>query len=529
MDNKKPAPVGDNSNAPGTYPKADLTPSSIETTAFEVSARSNDSTAPNKADPLNGGVPTHQANEAPDNVIELELGGTGTIIVGGVLVGADYNPDLSGTKRVKIYDKMRKSDSTVRLGLAAIKEPIMAAKWYIDPGDGEEEDGEKATFLRQELFENPNFTFASVLRQSLTFVDFGASHFEKVWRKRADGRIGWKKFAQRLPQTIYRYTFQDGITPGITQYLPTGGAIEIPQWKLLSCILNMEGSNYEGESMLRSVYMHWYYKDLYYRIDAIASERQGMGVPIIRVPSQALEKDKIKAKNIARNLRVNEEAYVDLPPGFTLEYIDTKSQTLKQVVEMVMHHDRQILKGLYAHFLDMGASSAGSHNLSKDQSDLYKIALRSIARVFHEPMQLAANELIDLNFSNVKPNEYPKIKHGQIGSIDFTGFSTFIKDMTGAGVIVPDPSLERHVRNTADLPEADDPTKLDEEDQKRRKVGFPPPPLLGPGGVPGKPGLPAGGGGLPKPKPKKMAEDILQFMEEIQTIIAEKEAEYEQA
>lgn len=519
MDNKKPTPtIGDNSNVPGTYPKVDLMPKIIPS----QTVHSNDPKAPNAVDPLNGGTPTNQATEVPVIDIELELGGTGTIIVGGILVDADYNPDLAGTKRIEVYDKMRKSDATVRLGLSAAKQPIMAAEWYFKPGAGEDMNGEKITFIQQELFQNPNFSFTNLLRQSLTFCDFGASHFEKVWRERGDGRIGWKKFAQRLPKTIYRYTLNDGVTPGITQYLPTGGQVEIPQWKLVSFILDMEGSNYEGQSMLRAAYMHWHYKDLYYRIDAIASERQGMGVPIIRVPAQATPQDKAKAKMIARNLRVNESAYVDLPPGFTLEYLDTHGKELKEVKEMIMHHDRQILKAFLAHFLDMGASHSGSKNISTDQSDLYKLAEQYLARVFQEPMQLVCNELIALNWSNLKPNEYPTLSHGQIGSIDIAVLSAALKDLTDAGIIIPDPSLEQHLRKSAQLPEPDDPKLVDDKDAERRKIGYPPPPPMLPG-LPGQKGLPPG---KPAPKaPSKFGEDLLLFKEELEAIISQKEEE----
>jgi hypothetical protein len=537
MDQNKPTKSsGDNSNAPGTNPTQDLSLTSTQRMLQNASAgQGTDPKAPYAVDPLNSGIPTAQAVDADNEILEVELGGTGTIIVHGILADSDYNPDLSGPKRIEIYDKMRKGDATVRLGLAAVKHPILAAGWYIKPGEGEEEDGEKTQFVQDELFNNPNFSFTQFLRQALLFCDYGNSFFEKVFRMRVDGKIGWKKFASRLPKTIYRYTLQDGVTPGITQYLPTGGIIEIPQWKLLSFILDLEGSNYEGQSLMRAAYMHWHYKDLYYRIDAIASERQGMGVPIIKVPAQALQKDKDRAKVIARNLRVNEQAYVDLPQGFTLEYIDTKAKELKEVKEMVMHHDRQILKAFLAHFLDMGAQSSGTRNLSDDQSELFLVAEQYLAKIFQEPMNLAIRELVNLNWTGTKQKEYPTLEHGSIGQIDFAKMAEALSKLAEKGIVVPDPELEKYVRTTMQLPDAVDPKTLDDDDLLRRKVIQPPPIVAPDSGIGGKAKPGQSNGKLPARKPQRIvnsetafefAEGLLAMKDELEDIIAEKDHAY---
>lgn len=531
---------GDNSNAPGTYPDdvSATTARVLSNIANKNGAQTDNPKAPYAVDPLNGGIPTSEAGDQSSSVLELELGGTGTIIVQGILTDADYNPDLSGRKRIEIYDKMRRGDATVRLGLSAVKHPILAADWYIKPGETEKDDpdnGEMTQFIKEELFSNPNFSFTQFLRQALLFCDYGNAFFEKVFRYRSDGQVGWKKFAPRLPKTIYRYTMQDGVTPGLTQYLPTGGTIEIPQWKLLSFILDIEGSNYEGVSLLRAAYMHWYYKDLYYRIDAIASERQGMGVPIIHVPSQANEKDKARAKVIAKNMRTNEQAYVDLPDGFKIEYLDTHSKELKEVKEMVMHHDRQILKAFLAHFLDMGASHSGSKNISSDQSELFIVAEQYIAKIFLEPMNLAIRELVNLNFTVDQEKDYPKLEHGSIGQMDFIAMATALGQLATGGLLVPDPELEKYLRASMGLPDAMDLSIPEmQDDLLRRKVLQPVPPEVGPDGKPidskvgNKQSVPRNAQGkvINNERAHRFAEDLLSMKDEIEEIIAQKEYGY---
>jgi hypothetical protein len=457
-DNKKTQDIGDNRNAPGTYP--DLPTPKPQTNEIAAVNESGDPKAPRKADPLNQGMPTQEANGDDWIDIEDEVGGTGTLIFSGFLTGNDYNPDWRGWNRIKIVDEMRLSDATIQQGLSAVKYPILAANWYIKPGQSQNgenlgDDDPKRMFIHQEVFQNPNYTFTHLLRQALLYCEYGQMFFEKVWRTRLDGKIGWKKFAPRLPSTILRYTLNDGITPGIVQILPTGGPAEIPMWKLLMLVLDMEGSNYEGRSLLRSAYQHYFYKKLYYKIDAIASERQGMGIPVVHYPSQASPQDKRQAEMYAQNLRVNEYAYSGLPTGFTIEWLDTKAKGLKDVEKMILHHTRQELAAFRAQFLDLGATTAGSENASNDQTELFYLSLNYIARTFQEPMNMAIRELIDLNFSNTKPTEYPTLEYAKLGNTNILNYSRSILFLSQAGILSPDESLVQHARSTLDLPEAD--------------------------------------------------------------------------
>lgn len=530
-----------NENAAGTSPlDSGQIQEVIETAATTARAManaaiSNDPKAPNAADPLNSGIATTKATDVNDvsDVLELELGGTGTILVAGILAEADYNPELSGRERVRVYDQMRKGDSTVRLGLAAVKYPIYSTNWYIKPGKGGSDNDQYTSFINEELFQNPNFTWTQFMNQAFLFCDYGNSIHEKVFRMRNDGKIGWKKFAPRLPKTIWRWTLQDGVTPGITQILPTGGPVEIPDWKLLMFILDLEGSNYEGTSLLRSAHKHWFYKDIYYKIDAIASERQGMGVPVIHVPAQASPVDKLRAKIIAKNMRVNAQAYVDLPAGFTIEYLDTKAKSIKDVQEMVLHHDRQILKSFFSTFLDLGQTHAGSQSASDNQTDFFATSENYIASVFQDPMNLAIKEVLNLNFSNIKPNQYPTLEHGVIGKVKLDVLAKGLRDLVESGIILPDEDLERHVRQVADMPSALRESSDQHIDWMTRRLPVaninPADPSQVQQKKPIRSFIPAGGGAQPLKNNegiRAFKEDLLMLAEQVEEAIIAKEDAY---
>ncbi len=144
----------------------------------------------------------------------VELGATGTSIFGGVISDADYLPELTGTEAITTYNKMRKSDGVVKAALLACSLPIRAINWYVKPASDERLDKEIADFIEYNLFEAMSITWDDFLRQALLMLPFGHITFEKVFTNLEFNKkqiIGWKKFAPRLPQTIYKWT--DGVGP----------------------------------------------------------------------------------------------------------------------------------------------------------------------------------------------------------------------------------------------------------------------------------------------------------------------------
>jgi hypothetical protein len=416
------------------------------------------------------GVPK-QATEVKKSEVLTEVGGTGTAIIGGFLTMQDYNTDFTGVKRIDIFDEM-KSDATVRAGVLAIKLPLLSADWYIREPSGNDEKSEVTLFVENQLFKNKGFSWTAFLRQALTMVDNGNAIFEKVYEKLPDGKIGWKRFSPRLSKTIYRWTLQDGKTPGIYQILPTGKTAEIPRWKLLYFINEQEGNNYEGISMLRSAYSHWYYKKLYYKIDAIATEKQGMGIPKITPPTTVTPDDKRKAKEIAQNMRTNEKAYIEVPNGWFVEFMDMKGTSVKDSKEMIAHHDRQIVKAFLAQFLDLGAHSGGSYSLSQDQSRLFLLGLEYVAKIIQEELNKAIEELVRLNFANIKDEDIPTLEYGAIGDVDFDKLSTSLQRLQQSNLVTPTLDLETYILKSMKLPVAEDLSAIREEKDEQARAMF---------------------------------------------------------
>jgi len=381
-----------------------------------------------------------------------EIGGTGTLIFNGFISDKEYRSDLKGLAGIKKFDEMRRSDATVRATLQYIILPILRANWYVEPADTDDPQSiEIAKFVEDELMNKMEVSWTAFLREALLHLVFGHYVFEKVFTLREDGSIGWKKFAPRMPETIQRWALPSGEF-GIEQQLPEGKNVFIPGNKLLVFVNEKEGDNYLGISILRSAFKHYYIKDVVYKVDAMAIERQGLGIPVITTPPNATPEDEALAEDIAANIRANEKSYARIKEGWTLEFMDSKGTSVKDAMPTVMHHDRQIAKNILAQFMEIGAgSNAGGYSQSQDQSKIFLLSEESVATYISEVINKdAIRELVDLNF-NVE--EYPELKYSKISQEDANIMSTAIQRYAQAGVLTPTPATEDHVRDVMGLPE----------------------------------------------------------------------------
>lgn len=386
---------------------------------------------------------------------EQELGETGTLIVGGIITESEYNKDLSDPLRaVEVFDEMHRGDATVRAALQVVMLPILAAEWSIEPASEDKADQDVAEFVRDAFFNQTSRPWADTLRQALSYLKYGFATFEIVYKFRDDGLLTWHKFAPRLQKTIQAWEMENG-EKGIQQNLPSGGVANIPIEKLVILTNEKEGDNYFGVSLLRSAYKHWYIKDRVYRVDAIAHERQGVGVPVAYWTMTPSAEQEAEVETLLRKFRANEEAHLQIKtPNLRVEMMDMKGGTSRNPQFTIEHHDRQIMKAVLAQFMELGRSSSGSFALSTDHSRLFLLSLEAIANSIAESFnKFAIRRLVDLNFD---VEAYPKLTYSKIGDTDVNGLSTAIQRLMQVGALTADDMLESHLRRETGLPQMDE-------------------------------------------------------------------------
>lgn len=395
-----------------------------------------------------------------------EIGQSGTLIQHGYITNEDYNRNLSGRAGIEQYEIMRRSDSTVRSMLQMVKQPILSAKFDMQAAqdkDGKvsDDDDYKMRFVKRELFES--IDFHSHLKQALTHFDFGYSVFEKVFDMtefEGKTRIGIKKLASRKQSTIARWCTEDD-QPGITQM--TGvKTFSIPREKLMIYTYEKEGDNYEGISLLRHIYKDWDIKDKLVIVNAIALERQGVGVPIVQAkPGETLNaQDEDKAIEALSNLRANEKAYLKIPASMEVTMMDMKGSTTKEIIPSLNYHDGRIMTGGLARFMELGgASGSGSQALSSDLSSIFMKAEEAVANELIATItEDLIKQLCDLNFSDMS-NGYPKLTCSDIADDDTTSLATNVASLIQAGAITADIELEENLRRRHNLPEMSEEAK----------------------------------------------------------------------
>jgi hypothetical protein len=381
----------------------------------------------------------------------LEIGGSGTNKYSGY-ISEDYNPELTFPNSIQKFDIMRKGDGTASAVLKASKAPILGAKWSVLPASEEKKDIEIADFVEYVFFEK--LVWADFLNNALLFFDFGFSLSEKIFEIE-NGKIIYKKLAPRLPKSVQKWQMSNG-EAGIMQYADNGTGwkiIDIPQWKIFHLANDQEGDNYEGVSLLRGAYKHWYFKENFYKIQAIGAERSGTGIPKATFPESKTPTDEEMQETITtlQNLRGNEDAYIVETGGIEFSFATVGGNSTFDFEPGILHHDRQIEKSVLVQFLSIGVTKGGNAQNEGQQSLAYLSAQAVAEYISDKVNRELVKEIVDLNFPNVQ--WYPKITVGEIGPDKLGDLSVILQRIAQAGLITPDQQTENTIRKMLKFPE----------------------------------------------------------------------------
>ncbi len=418
-----------------------------------------------------------------------KLGKTGVLISNGVISREEYNKDITGRKGIEKFNEMRRSDGTVRAALMAVMLPILGANWHV-----QESSDRPTAMLAQQIVERSlfnNISWDDFARQAFTFLPFGFSLFEQTY---AVGKIDNREFVLlsdmgfRKQTSLLRWEMESTHEPGITQQLSTGGKAEIPEVKITRFTFEQEGDNYEGVSLLRAAYKHWYMKTELELIDAMAHEKQGLGILKIRTPSTAKEEDKEEAREIAREQRANEENFIEEVEGYSFDFMDMKANSTRDIIPSIQYHNRQILQSVLSQFLDIGSSgSSGSFSASDNQLDLFFASAEAIAKEFAEPLnQTVVQNLCQLN-GITDPDDYPKVVYDRIGSDAISVLSDALNKLFTSGGLTPDPEVEDYIRSFLHLPPMTDEMRENYDEIRNKRTN----PSVSPQQAPGQKPAPA--------------------------------------
>lgn len=409
--------------------------------------------------------------------IASQFGVAGTPIVSGFETDlAEYNSELQGRNAVTIYEQMRRGDGQVEATLNACELPVMSAKWEVNPpersdlasaaktsntGAGKQTRAkaqEIADFVKENLFGGIEFQTSSggwatqrwnsVIRNALLMLTFGCAAHEDVYRVDGDS-IRVRELSDLPARTFYRWMVEDdGRTlKWLGQYGYRGAQfdeVSVPADKICVFTYRKEGANFYGRAILRAAYPHWYLKNRLYRIDSIACERNGMGVPDLMLPPGASAEDKEAALNFVTQLAVHEKTGVVRPAQSEFTLVGVKG-TLRSVMPSIMHHNEQISVSALAMFLNLGRTSSGSRSLGDVHSKFFMLALQNVAdQIAFDITRTTVRRLVAFNFGDDAP--VPRLYAANVQARDIGEVIDALSKLAIAGVFVSDRPARNSLR-----------------------------------------------------------------------------------
>lgn len=413
---------------------------------------------------------------------------------GWVSAGWEDNPDLTFPWSIHVYDRMRRTDTQVAAILRAVALPLRAAKWTLD---SEGVDPAVTAFVASELnlaggASLPGgVSWDEHLREVLLALAWGFAPFERVYRigppvtEGAPRQVAHlRALASRPPRTLneLRVT-REGDLEGVVQAavgmdtspsLLDGGSsvslsghndVFIPRDRLAFYVLDREGADWAGTSLLRAAYKDWYLKEQAVRHAGQAVERNSMGLPVVEYDDDT---DRTLALDIARAARAGATAGVAIPRGrmsFTLTGV---SGGTVDAIPLIHYHDQAMTRSALAMFLDLGHDN-GARALGDTFVDFFTASLRSLAEwVGTAATNEVIRPLVAVNFGD--DAAVPLLTCEEITARQ-SATADAIKTLVDSGVVTPDQPLQDQVRRSYGLPPSDPESSMIE--QPEPMVGLP--------------------------------------------------------
>jgi hypothetical protein len=416
-----------------------------------------------------------------------EIGSSGLYVSGGRVID-ELHRRLRGDRAAKIFREMSDNDPIIGALIFAIDMMLREVTWHAEPAENATDETQAqfwADFV-EECVNDMSMTWPQAISSITTFLPFGWAFHETVYKIRggrsedpvrnsafSDGKIGWRKWALRTQETLYKWVFDDaGGIQGMEQLDPVrGGTVTIPIEKALLFRTTVARGNPEGRSILRNAYRPWYFKKRIEEIEAVGIERDLVGIPIAKIPSEFLQDDatdKMKAvlaaiKKTVTNLRRDSQEGIVFPREidedtkaemFTLELLTTGGRRQFDTTTIIERYDTRILMTVLADFVMVGHQRVGARAVADPKMAAFSTSLSAyldeIAGVINN---YAIPRLMQLN--GVEDDSlWPEFVHDDIKQVDLDSMAAYMTAYATMGGIL-DPALDAALRAVPGWPEPD--------------------------------------------------------------------------
>lgn len=390
----------------------------------------------------------------------LEIGKTGLNWSAGYIYD-EFLTTLRGKQGIKTYREMRDNDSIIGSVLHAVTQILRESRWDVGvPEGGKEED---ADFLRDNMT-SMSHSWMDFYTESLSMLTYGWSWFEQIYKRRSDGKIGWKKMGIRKQSSMEKWELSDvGDTLGMWQRPPPDYRLYyLPISKSLHFRTEPNANNPEGRSIMRSAFRPWYFKKNIEEVEGIGIERDLAGLPVLKLPAgidpdseeESVQAQITAAKRLVSNVRRDEQDGILLPDGWEFSLLSSSGQRQFDTTSVINRFNKEIAVTVLAQFVMLGMERTGSYALAKEQTDMFYQCLEGWIDVFATTVNRnAVPKLFILNGVINRP--LPYVVHTPIRRFNLKDLADYVSKLAGEPInaIEIDEDIKKHLARYARLKE----------------------------------------------------------------------------
>lgn len=409
--------------------------------------------------------------------LTASIGSSGLAEFGGV-VSEEFHRSLQGGRGAKVYREMADNDPVIGAVLYAMTSLLLRVSWRTEPADAQRPSAIEAAAFLDECIAQLEHPWSDVLDEALSMLESGWSYLETVYTRRPDGRLGWQGFYGRAQDTLDSWDFDgEGRALGWWQVAPpTYQRVYLPLAKGLHFRTRSRKNNPEGRSLLRNAYRPWFFKKRLEEMEGIGIEREMAGLPIAKVPveimspSATAEQQAIRSamESLVQSVRADRRAGLvfptdkdrqGMPTGYEFGLVTSGGRRAIDPNTPIVRYEQRMAMSLLAQFLLMGMDKVGSFSLSSNMTDLFSVSLGALLDKVEETFHQHGTERL-MRLNGIADVDIPRRVHGDIEKADIEALANAIQRLVGAGALTPDATLEAHLREEAELPQADPTTAL---------------------------------------------------------------------
>jgi hypothetical protein len=410
------------------------------------------------------------------------LGYTGLKEWGGHIY-EEFHRRLQGQYAAKVYREMSDNSSTIGAIRYLIKALVRQVEWRVEPSVEHDQTAAEWAAFTESCITDMSITFEDFISEVLSFLDYGWSYFEIVYKIRRgqtndprtrskfdDGKIGWRKFALRAQDTLDSWEFdeEDQGLRGMNQQTELGQFAFIPIEKALLFRTETYKNNPEGRSIYRNAVVDWFFLKRIGEIEAIGIERDLTGLPVMEVPIKILRSNagadevalRTQFETLLSQIKRDERAFAMVPSeqdrdgkptGYKFKLLSSGGQHQINTNETKVYYKTGILQSVVAQFLQLGMNNVGSFALASSQTNLFAIALGAFLDVITSTInRFAIARLMELN--NVPTEYWPTLVHGDIESPPLAEIGAYLQALATAGQLPEDDAIKRKLLEIGGLP-----------------------------------------------------------------------------